>query len=157
MDRDARTRGFFLPMSRPRARVKLIKLPASGHSCWLAFGRSGVANGRYRTPGACAGLKEIKPSASEVVGSRRRVRVLKAPPERYLDGHDKLLIHPQQAFGRPSRHAVERMVIGVAALRRCFPVLLFHLSRSLKGSDAATMRAWFTSLGWTSIPPCGLL
>jgi hypothetical protein len=24
------------------------------------------------------------------------------------------------------------MVIGVAALRRCFPVLLFHLSRSVR-------------------------
>jgi hypothetical protein len=67
----------------------------------------------------------------KVIGARRCVRVLKATAKCYLDGDDELLIHPQQALRRPRRHAVERMLIGVAVLGpRCCPTLLpAHLSR----------------------------
>src|SRR3954468_6409154 len=70
----------------------------------------------------------------KVIGARRCVRVLKATAKCYLDSNDELLIHPQQALRRPSRHAVERMLIGIAVLRpRCSPTLLpAHLSRSLQ-------------------------
>jgi hypothetical protein len=55
-----------------------------------------------------------------------------------LDSNDELLIHTQQALRRPRRHAVERMLIGVAVLGpRCFPTLLpAHLSRSLQSKGS---------------------
>src|SRR3954451_7967473 len=85
-----------------------------------------------------ASLKRSRRPPPEVIGARRCVRVLKATAKRYLDGDDELLIHPQQALRRPRRHAVEQMLIGVAALGpRCCPTLLpAHLSRSLQSKGS---------------------
>src|SRR3954471_9394980 len=84
-----------------------------------------------------ASLKRSRSPRPEVVGARRCVRVLKATAKRYLDGDDKLLIHPQQALRRP-RRPIERMLIGVAVLGpRCCPTLLpAHLSRSLQSKGS---------------------